>query len=78
MPDYSLNSTVRSSAIQGEQSVNDAACPSKGGPAEAGGHTTSSRPLLDSARSPEDLSEAMNDREKWRERVRDIRVSGTT
>ena len=26
----------------------------------------------------EDLSEAMNDREKWRERVRDIRASGTT
>ena len=28
--------------------------------------------------SPEDLPEAMNDREKWRERVRDIRVCGTT
>ena len=28
--------------------------------------------------SPEDLPEAMNDREKWRERVRDIRDSGTT
>ena len=28
--------------------------------------------------SPEDLSRAMNDREKWRERVRDIRASGTT
>ena len=28
--------------------------------------------------SPEDLPEAMNGREKWRERVRDIRVSGTT
>ena len=27
--------------------------------------------------SPEDLPEAMNDREKWRERVRDIRASGT-
>ena len=26
--------------------------------------------------SPEDLPEAMNDREKWRERVRDIRASG--
>ena len=26
----------------------------------------------------EDLPEAMNDREKWRERVRDIRASGTT
>ena len=28
--------------------------------------------------SHEDLPEAMNDREKWRERVRDIRASGTT
>ena len=28
--------------------------------------------------SPEDLPEAMNDMEKWRERVRDIRASGTT
>ena len=28
--------------------------------------------------SPEDLLEAMNEREKWRERVRDIRASGTT
>ena len=28
--------------------------------------------------SPEDLPEAMNDREKWWERVRDIRTSGTT
>ena len=28
--------------------------------------------------SPEDLPEAMNDRKKWRERVRDIRTSGTT
>ena len=28
--------------------------------------------------SPEDLQETMNDREKWRERVRDIRASGTT
>ena len=27
---------------------------------------------------PEDLPEAMNDREKWRERVRDIRAGGTT
>ena len=26
----------------------------------------------------EDLPEAMNDREKWRERVRDIRASGST
>ena len=28
--------------------------------------------------SPEDLPEVMNDREKWRERVRDIRASGMT
>ena len=28
--------------------------------------------------SPEDLPEAMNNREKWQERVRDIRASGTT
>ena len=28
--------------------------------------------------SPEDLPETMKDREKWRERVRDIRASGTT
>ncbi len=28
--------------------------------------------------NPEDMPEAMNDREKWRERVRDIRASGTT
>ena len=28
--------------------------------------------------SPEDLPEAMNNREKWRERVRDIRASGKT
>ena len=28
--------------------------------------------------SPKDLPEAMNDREKWRERVRDIRACGTT
>ena len=28
--------------------------------------------------SPENLPEAMNDREKWRERVRDIRARGTT
>ena len=27
--------------------------------------------------SPEDLPEAMNDREKWRERVKDIRACGT-
>ena len=32
----------------------------------------------DTGCSPEDLPEAMNDREKWRERVRDIRASCTT
>ena len=32
----------------------------------------------DTGYSSEDLPEAMNDREKWRERVRDIRASGTT
>ena len=31
----------------------------------------------DTGCSPEDLPEAMNNREKWRERVRDIRASGT-
>ena len=31
----------------------------------------------DTGCSPEDLPEAMNDREKWRKRVRDIRASGT-
>ena len=32
----------------------------------------------DTGCNPEDLPEAMNDREKWRERARDIRASGTT
>ena len=32
----------------------------------------------DTGCSPEDLPEAMNDREKWREGFRDIRASGTT
>ena len=32
----------------------------------------------DTGCSPEHLPEAMNDREKWRERVRDICASGTT
>ena len=31
----------------------------------------------DTGCSPKDLPEAMNNREKWRERVRDIRASGT-
>ena len=32
----------------------------------------------DTGCSPEDLPEAMNDRKKWREKVRDIRASSTT
>ena len=32
----------------------------------------------DAGCSPEDLLEAMNDREEWRERVRDVRTGGTT
>ena len=32
----------------------------------------------DTGSCPEDLPEAMNDREKWRERVRDMCASGTT
>ena len=32
----------------------------------------------DTGCSPEDMPEAMNNREKWRGRVRDIRASGTT
>ena len=32
----------------------------------------------DTGRNPEDLPEAMNDREKWRERVKDIRAGGAT
>ena len=32
----------------------------------------------DTGCSREDLPEAMNDREKWRERIRDIRADGTT
>ena len=32
----------------------------------------------DTGCNPEDLPEAMNDREKWREMVRDIRTGGTT
>ena len=40
-------------------------------------HTYSSY-VRDTGCIPEDLPEAMNDREKWRERVRDIRASGTT
>ena len=32
----------------------------------------------DTGCNPEDLPAAMNDREKWRERVRDIRAGGAT
>ena len=32
----------------------------------------------DTGCNPEDLPEAMNDREKWWEKVRDIRAGGTT
>ena len=50
------------------------------------GHAKAGRPARtyiqqlceDTECSPEDLPEVMNDREKWRERVRDIRASGTT
>ena len=41
-------------------------------------HTYIQQLWEDTRCSPEDLPEAMNDREKWRERVRDIRASGTT
>ena len=50
------------------------------------GRATAGRPAItyiqqlceDTGCSPQDLPEVMNDREKWRERVRDIRASGTT
>ena len=50
------------------------------------GHAKAGRPARtyiqqlceDTGCNPEDLQEAMNDREKWRERVRDIRAGGTT
>ena len=50
------------------------------GRAKAGRPTRAYIPQLceDKGCSPEDLPEAMNDREKWRESVRDIRASGTT
>ena len=50
------------------------------GRAKAGGpvQTYIQQLCEDTECSPEDLAEAMNDREKWRERVRDIRASGTT
>ncbi len=34
--------------------------------------------FLDTGCSPEDLPEAMNDWEEWRDSVRDIRDGGTT
>ena len=50
------------------------------GQAEAGQPArTYIQPLCeDTGCSPEDLPKAMNDREKWRQRVRDIHASGTT
>ena len=36
------------------------------------------RSYEDTGCSPEDLTEEMNDREGWRERVRDFCASGTT
>ena len=45
MPDYSLNWTAKSSAIQGVKDVNNAACPLEGSPAETGGLSASSLPL---------------------------------
>ena len=50
------------------------------GQAKAGrpARTYIQQPCEDTGCSPEDLPKAMNDREKWRERIRDIRASGTT
>ena len=50
------------------------------GRANAGRHarTYIHQPCEDTGCSPEDLPEAMYDREKWREKVRFIRASGTT
>ena len=49
------------------------------GRAKAGGpaRTYIQQLCEDTGCSPEDQPEAMNDREKWQERVRDIRASGT-
>ena len=49
-------------------------CAKAGGPAR----TYIQQLCEDTGCNPEDLPEAMNDREKWRERVRDIRAGGTT
>ena len=50
------------------------------GRAKAGWPTRTYILLLceDTGSGPEDLPEAMNDMEKWRERVRDIRAGGTS
>ena len=50
------------------------------GQAEAGrpARTYIQQVCEDTGCSPEDLPEAMNDKEKWWERVRDIHASGTT
>ena len=50
------------------------------GPAKAGqpARTYIQQLCEDMGYSPEDLPEAMNDRKKWQERVRDICASGTT
>ena len=36
------------------------------------------RDVVQKTCNPEDLPKAMNDKEKWRERVRDIRATSTT
>ena len=41
-------------------------------------HTYIQQLCEDTGCNPEDLPEAMNDREKWREMIRDIRADGTT
>ena len=41
-------------------------------------HTYIQQLCEDTGCTPEDLPEAMNDREEWRERVRDIHAGGTT
>ena len=50
------------------------------GPAKAGqpARTYIQQLWEDTGCCPEDLPRAMNDREKWRERVRDIRATITT
>ena len=50
------------------------------GPAKAGrpARTYIQQLCEDTGCSPENLPEAMNDREKWRDRGRDIRAGGTT